>query len=679
MSEVAYSPSPTQAGETNPAALPTLDQVGVDTRSGRVVRAVRNVDTGDTDGATNRFAKTSRDRQAGGTSSGNPGSNLEEVPVRDTPLGDRQARVVQSEGEGPPATGTSMGQTPRGKNPASDAGDVHEQPTATHHWPRNFDPGKLTPEALARQANNSPSATGARQTPVHALKRVQVLQNLTEEVRQEFLRERGAAWSVAEDLELDLDDVAREAIKQHVLHDDIPADLVPAFATAYLRIKDELGLLRSARPHNELQTAMRAIRDAMNRAFDDAAPGLDHGSRHRACKMFWRFVLAPGSAEQALGIVGQLQRENSPLRALGEGATWYRNKYHNRQTAPQSSRAEAQSPRARQRSARKGHGAPQKPPEPSRAAQQPSKSARSGSVSTSPAKGAAVETAADYSLLMRSLAEVLHEKTGSDLHGLGIEGNGNVSDETIATLRNLGAPMPAPRRLRKRNRDAPISESGLAAIRQQLSEHLRIKGQGKFSDGVSVECIRDVKNNTYVIEDKVVPGNQRSVGQAMLDFCKARGGDPNQHMLKNLSMLAYRGAFDCVRKTCLNHARPEIALFSEEPVLTAVDQSHRLYRDRFGDVTLESRLVGKVQRVKTRNESGSLETVKLKPDQSHLDLTVSFKLDGTTGLPELKDVSIDYAFIPAVEASRDSGPAGKIDSDLEHPSDDDSLGALESD
>ena len=207
-------------------------------------------------------------------------------------------------------------------------------------------------------------------------------------------------------------------------------------------------------------------------------------------------------------------------------------------------------------------------------------------------------------------------------------------------------------------------------MRQQLSEHLRVKGRGEFKHGVSAECIRDVENNTYVIENKLVQHDQGSVGQAMLQFCSSPGGHLNQRLLKNLSMLAHRGAFDCVRETCLNYARPEIALFSEEPVVTDVEQSHRLARDPAGDVILESRLVGKVHQVKRRNESGTLETVDLDPDQSHLDLTAHFKLDGTTGQPELKDACIDYAFFPAEESFGVFDSADETMSELALPSHD---------
>ena len=681
MSEVEYSPFAARASDTNAAVAPSPDQVRVDARSGRVVYVIRGLDTRETAGANNRFAEPLRDRQAGTTSFGNSNSTREEAQVRDTPLGNRQARAVHTEGGNAPAINTFMPTTPQRNNPASNTGEAQQQPAATRNWPPNFDVSLLTPEALVYLANKSRSATGARQTPVDVLEREDVLRNLPEEARRDFVGQRAAAWSVVEDLSLD--EAARAAIKRQVLHDDIPSFLVAPLANAYVQIKDELSSLSGAQSGNELQTAMRAIRNAMNRAFEDSGLELTPENRHRACKTFWRIVLAPGRLGQAQGLVQQLQRAGSPLRALGEGATWYKNEHHRLQTAGQPSQAAAQSPRAaeqspraQRRSQRTGQRRPQMAMQPLRAAQRPPAPTHPGSARSSGADHEALKAATDYSLMMRSLAEVLQEKTGTYTP---IEINGNVPDETIVTLRNLGISIPAPRRLGRQNQDARISESGLAAIRQQLSEYLRVKGQGEFTYGVSAECIRDVENNTYVIEGKLVKRNRGSVGQAMFEFCTAPGGHLNQQLLRNLSMLAYRGAFDCVHDSCLNYARPEIALFSEEPVVTDVEQSHRLARDRDGGVTLESRLVGKVQQVNWQNESGTLETVDLDPDQSHLDLTVRFKLDGATGQPELKDACIDYAFIPVGETFGEFDSADETMSELEFTSDTDSAEALDLD
>ncbi|MCY4563344.1 MAG: hypothetical protein OXE40_02555, partial [Gammaproteobacteria bacterium] len=373
---------------------------------------VHGLDTGETAGATNRFAEPLRDRHAGTTSFGNSNSNLEAAQVRDTHLGNRQAQAVHTEGGNAHAINTSMPTTPKKNNPASNTGEAQQQPTVTRNWPRNFDLSQLTPEALDCLANLSRSATGARQTPVDTLEREEVLRNLPEEARREFVGQRNAAWNTAEDLPLDV--AAKAAIKQQVLHDDIPSYLVAPLANAYVQIKEELDSLSGAHSGNELQTAMRAIRDAMNTAFDDAELVLTPANRHRACKTFWRVVLAPGRSDQARGIAEQLQRAGSPLRALGEGATWYKNEHHSPTAARQPSQAAAQSPQAAGRSPRAaeqsprvqgqsqraGQRRPQMAAQPHRAAQQPSASRHPGSARTSAAGRASLETATDYSLMM---------------------------------------------------------------------------------------------------------------------------------------------------------------------------------------------------------------------------------------------------------------------------------------
>ena len=588
--------------------VPVPEQTGVDARSGRLVRSIGNLETGESAGVAGRFAEPARGRHAGETSPGGPDSNREEeATARDTPLGNRQVQVVR--------------------------------------WPSNINPNKLTPEALARLTAISRSATGAHQAPVHNLRHDEVLQNLRVDVQQEFLRERAAARSLVEDLELD--EAAEIAIKELVIHDDIPVSLVPPLANAYLQIKDELGALSRPQAGPELQTTMRAIRNAMTRAFDDAGLELNSDNRHRACKMFWRFVLAPGQSEQARGIVDQLNRPGSPLRALGEGATWYRKECHRQQAA-------SQSPGAEQRP----HPAVQQP---RRAAQHLSRVSPQApalphprSVRTSSASRNSLAIATDYSLLVRSLAEVLYETTGRHSSGLAIEGTADVPDQAIATLRNLGVPMPAPRRLGGQNRDTPISESGLAAIRGQLAEHMRIKGFGPFVRGVSAECIDDVRNNTYMINGISIPVDYESVSRAIVAFCSSPEGTVNRPLIRNLSMLAYSGGFDCVRHTCLNNRKPEIALFSEDPVLTKVQQTHGLRRDATGNVILDCRQVGNVQQVRTRTADDSLETIDLDPNHSFLDLNVRFLLDRATGQPTLGGVSVDYAFIPAARTPADS-------------------------
>lgn len=605
MSEVEYSLPPSRPGETNPALAPTPEQTGFHPRSRRVVRSIGNPGAGAARGTADRSAEPGRNRHAGATSPRQPGRNRDEgTTAPDKTLGNRRVRAL--------------------------------------HWPRNIDPLKLTPDALTRLATGSRSATGASGSPVHAPQRDEVLRNLREDVQQEFKRERAAAWSVAEDLSdgLTIDDATKNAIKNYVVHDDVPAALVLPLAKAYLQIRDELGSLGDGRAGVELETKMRAIRNAMAQAFHEAGLQLNSENRDRAYRMFWRFVLAPSKEEQTQGIAVQLSRAGSPLRALGEGATWYRNECR-RQQAP------AQSRRAERRPLPVGEAPVRTAQQPSRAGRQAPASPNSGSRETSTVDRQSLETATDYSLMMRSLADVLREKTGSLTGGLGVEGNADLTDQAIAILRNLGIPMPAPRRLGKRNDNTPISEPGLAAIRGQLDEHLRARSAGRFSRGVSVECIEDVRHNTYFIESQPVPRDYESVTDAIAAFCSFERDRLNPHLLRNLSMLAYRGGFDCVRETCLNNGRPDIALFSEDPVLTEVEQAHRLWRDGGGDVILESRQVGNVQQVKRQDANGVLETVDLDPESSTLDLTVRFRFDRATCKPALEGVSVRYAFIPA--------------------------------
>ena len=603
MSEVEYPSTAVQVSETNPAMAPGPEQTGAGAWSGRSVRSIGVPESGQHHHLADRLAEPLHARQAGEAPPGRPASNREEeTTARDTPLGGRQVR-------------------PFG-------------------WPKNMELHKLTPEALARLATDPRSPTRIRETPLHDLRHEDVLHNLPAEVRREFLGERAAAWNLAEELTLDDDTTA--AISRQVLHDDIPVELVAPLANAHVRLKEQLDELGNAQSGPELETAMRAIRDAMAQAFDDAGQQLTSDNRHRAFKMFWRVVLAPVPEEQAQGIVEQLNRAGSPLRSLGEGAAWYRNECRRQQTAPQSAgTGQRPHPAAQQ--------TPRTAQQPSRTPRQPSASPGPRPVGTPTFSRQSIEAATDYSLMMRSLAEVLHEKTGRPTIAPADAGTADVPDRTIAALRNLGVPMPAPRRLGRQNPDTPVSESGIAAICRQLDEHLQIASRGSFVQGVSAECLRDIQNNNYVIGNRQVPGDFDSVKREIAAFCSNPDGHLNPNLLRNLSMLAYRGGIDCVRRTCLNNSRPDIALFSEDPVLTEVQQVHRLWRDESGNVILESWRVGHVKQVRRQDANGGAETVDLDPRRSILDLRVRFGFDGVTGQPSFQGVSIGYALVPAAQ------------------------------
>ena len=665
MSEVEFAPFAAHAGEGNPAIASTPKQTGATAWFARVVRPVGNLDTGENIELAERFAERTREGRAGATSYGLPNSNRgEEAVIRGRPIDDRQVRVILAEcANQPPAAGSPT--RPARQDPASNAGESLAPVSASHHPLPTIDQHKLTPEALARLRTDLESGTSAGQIPAPARQDENESAHFPFRLTHRFLRERAAARAAVG--ELNLGAAAKAAIADEVIHDDIPAALIPVLGNAYVRVKDDLARLGTPLAGRALQNTVRAIRDAMTNAFDEAGIELNIESRHRACKMFWRFVLAPGADVQAQAIANQLNPAGSPLRALGEAVTWYRDEHHRAQPVPLSSRRgrepslTGQPPRTGQHS-RTGQ-------QPFRMAQQSCAMTNAGSAGTSAVSQESLRAATDYSVMMRSLAEVLDEKTGCFFDSLTLFGNDDVPDHTIATLRNLGVSMPAPARLGKKNRGTPVSEPGFAAMRQQLEEHIRIKSNEKTISGALAECIYDLHNNTFSIENRKLPHNNRVIRREIAEFCADQSGTANRQLLKNLSMLAYHGGFNCVRDTCLNTARPEIALFSEEPVITEVEQSHNLSRNESGDVILHSDQIGKVQQIKRRDEHGKLEIVDLDPNESRLGLTVRYKLNGETGKPTLEDVGIDYAFVLPAEVTEGRASADESIPGLEGSAD----------
>ena len=270
---------------------------------------------------------------------------------------------------------------------------------------------------------------------------------------------------------------------------------------------------------------------------------------------------------------------------------------------------------------------------------------------------------------MFSLAEVLNEKTDWFVHGVPFTSNRDVPDETIATLRNLGVPMPAPRRLGGQNRNTPISEPTIAAIRMQVQERQQNKMAARWTNPESEERIQDPEHNTYFIQESKLPDNRESIARELAALCRREDHKLNRRLLCNLLVLAHQGALDCVQDTCLNSARPDIALFSEEPVLTEARQSYKFSRTLYGNVTLISERFGKVKQVRAQNEYGDLETVDLDTEQSHFHLKARFVLDHVTGMPELDRVTVDYAFIPTAEVPERSAPTDETSSALEESQD----------
>ena len=610
MAEVAYPPFVTQTGEGNPTADTRPDQTGAASWRGRDVRFVGSPDTGESPALADGFLRSPLAGHAGDDMFEWPHSSTdEEAPVRGKPLGDRQARVVVTEGDVP------------------------------------------TPEARVNRETDPWRGTTGGQTPAPAHRDAIALQSPSGRAADGFRRERAAALAEVQALQLDED--AKASIAEQVMRGEISAPLVSALGGAYLRIQDDLGWLGGPLSPRDLQYTLRSIRNAMNNAFDEAGVEIDAANRLQAFKTFWRFVLAPGNSAQA--ILNQFEPPQSPLRAVGEAAYWYCGEHQRSQPAQRPPRR-----------ARQSHRTERQPPQ---AARQPGASTRAKPAQATAAHRESLKNATDYSVMLRSLAQVLDEKTGMTSSSLLIIPNNNVPDETIVTLRNLGVRMPAPARLGQQNRSALISEGTLEAVRRQLDEHLRVKNSESSGTPILEECVRDIPCNSYSIGGRDLPSDNASVGEEMINFCKGRDGSVNQVLLKNLSMLAYRGGFNCVLDTCLKNAQPEVALFSEEPVMSVVGQSHDLSRARNGDVILRSELHCKVNQLKTRNEQGEPEAVDLDADNSHVHLAIRYKLDGTTGQPALDDIDIGYAFMPLDEGSEGDATADTGSSDSEESDD----------
>ena len=359
MSEVIHVEVHGQAGEDNSAYASAPDRTGV-TASGRVVRGTGQLDTGKGLAVAERLTEAERPTCAGATSVGPPNSDgADEATARRTPLCHRHVQTIPTDGDNlPTANGPTTANAPR--HAATNAGEallsVSESLAsfrAKHHPSMPIDADKLTPDACARLQADLTSGTSGGQTPPHAPQGEDEQPDLIGEVIVRFLGERAAALAAVDDLQLD--SAARRAIAEQVVHDDIPVALVRPFGNAYLQIKEHLEHLGAPTPGVTLHDTVQSIRWAMTEAFNEAGLEVNHETRHRARKMFWRFMLAPGNPSQTQAILHQLQPSGSPLRALIEASIWYCNEHQHSPTAQQSLRSGHRSPRTAQHPPRSAH------------------------------------------------------------------------------------------------------------------------------------------------------------------------------------------------------------------------------------------------------------------------------------------------------------------------------------
>ena len=484
--------------------------------------------------------------------------------------------------------------------------------------PLHIDTARLTPDAVAELAARFQAVVSAAAVPADRLDDAASLRALARKVAGDFVAERASAQEALGELPI-VNAQQKAALLEQVVHDNVPAAVAASLAWAYVVVADDVAALVKPTNAGDTETSLATIRSRMTDAFVDAGEPITVENQAPMHRMGWRFLLAPGGAEQKEAIAAQLQPGAGALRAVGEGATWYREVFPGTDEAEQTW-------------------------------------VSSDYVEQPVYPEASFRDATHYTVLMDALAEVATEGAAPG-QGVHLEANGTLPDAAIATLRNLGMPVPAPDRLGHSNPDVPISAGGLDAIRTELGKQYASRTNVPLKQGVLEEATRDFARATYRVGGKEVPRSEAGVTRELRALCTDEHGQLDEKLLKSVSTIAYQAGPGCVYAAVFNPQRPDLAVFNGMPGVNPTETSFNLSREEQGDVIVRCVRYGEVDRLDRLDAQGMMERVAVDPSASSLDLTVEFRIDAATCEPRLEDVHIGYRMAAGETSENPDGGA----------------------
>ena len=478
---------------------------------------------------------------------------------------------------------------------------------AKHAPPLDVNAERLSADAQEVLAARFGAAITNDAVPAHLLRDGASLRALADEVMERFVVERAAAREALP--ALPVTDNERAALADQLLHDSTPAELVAALGGAYAKVAGDAVALATPLKGEDLESVLSSISSALS----DALPGADDSgsaqSQDRLHRAAWRFLLAPADAAAKEAMATRLRAPDSPLRAIGDGAAWYREVFPGTEEAART--------------------VPAGPPDYGERAVYPP---------------ASFATAARWAVLLDALAEVVGEGRGNG-NAPPEAGSDALSDEAVTSLRNLGIAMPPPDRVGRANADVPISAPGLAAIRAELADHLASKADAPLRRGVLRQSVVDYERATYRIDGRTLPVDAEAVTDELRAFCTDATGELDESLLRNLSLVAYQAAPGCFVGTCLSAAHPDICVFDGMPDVVPDENSYNISRDAGGSVTVTCLRAGSVVGLDRVTDAG-IQRMSLDPNASRLAFAVRFRLDSETHRPSLDDVQLSYALHP---------------------------------
>ena len=490
--------------------------------------------------------------------------------------------------------------------------------------PLAYDSASLTRDAAEELYRRLSGAIASGRLAAGRLDDGEALRAIAQEEAGRFIAEREAARRAVRDLGY-VPRESRTALLDHVGRDNIPAALVQAARETSYLVDDELDRLAGARSAEELESVVDNLRVDLPTSWRQTDFETKIDDEDQAYRWVWRFALASRSEETARALLRQMAPSDSPLRRIAEAASWYAGEF------PET----AQHIRA----------------------------VRSGSDSRS-----VKPSASDLTKTLHWLWVTLHEKTGQQLNGGQEPGSDRFpDDQTIASLRNLGIPFPAPDRLGQTNPLVPISNPALKSMEEALGHHVR-RSEELHRSGLARNCMKFLRSNEAVavsrfkarlfVNGRDMPKEAVSVARALKDFCTDADGSLNKDMLANVSRVFDHATLDCVYAG-IDPERPDLAIFDGYPEGVYEGHAYSLWKNGDGEVRLRIREVitplffhpanpGTVQSEAPEPTGNAPHParVTLSGPNSTFSTRVLVAFDPASYKPEIRKCEIAYGLIP---------------------------------
>ena len=424
----------------------------------------------------------------------------------------------------------------------------------------------ISPDAAEHLCRRFASSIDSRDIRPDELVDDGALQSLARDVVAQFKKEREAALERLRGLSY-VEDAERNAFLAQVSRDTVAPSLVPYLAFAHEMLCERLSCLASALPPEELHSVIAYALLSIQSAWDHAGIEVTADNEQRLYRETWRFLLAPLPPDMVVSIHGHYVADDGPARRIGEAASWYATEFGD-------SREAARTYEDTEGRVTLIHGED------------------------------SFKLARGYSNMLSGLAAVLHEKISPHANQAPpMQRLERPGDQTVATLRNLGIPFPAPDRLNCAAVDVPLSEPAMAEMRSEFAWHIqacrKVVRNGNLGAGMTKNFMDFLAANEQVRQqrrkacfrvdgvDLPVGAGTSAVVDALRRFCMDDTDEVDEKLLTRISQAASPETLRCVYAACMDPRRPDLAILNGYPRGVHEEHSYSLSKEEDGAVRLK--------------------------------------------------------------------------------------------